>query len=276
MADTGLSYPPDSPYYNCSGFLNSLTQDQAAALRALQTHIISASLNLSDVAFNSLHPSLVLLRYLRANAFDVARAAEHIERNVQWRRDMNVHKICQMQPHEILGCDMKDFTSLFPHWHCGYDKHRRPVLYKQYGGFECTELLKLTTVDAISKYHVWEQEACMRLCMLQSLKSGYLVETITAVIDVAGMHMRQVDANFMAIVKSIANIDQAQYPETLGRFYIINTPYVFPVVWRMVKAFLDPVVASKIHIISRRAEWEPALLEFIGAENLSQTYGGTA
>lgn len=276
MNETGLSYSPDSPYHGTEGFLGCLSESQSSALQALQTHIISKSINLGDVAFNSLHPSLVLLRYLRANSFDVSKAADHIERNIVWRREHVVDKLCATQPHEILGCSMKDFTALFPHWHCGYDKQRRPVLYKQYGGFECTTLLEMTSVEAISQYHVWEQEACMRLCMLQSLKSGYLVETVTAVIDVAGMSLRQVDSNFMAIVKAIANIDQAQYPETLGRFFIINTPYVFPMVWKMVRTFLDPVVASKIHIIAKRSDWEPALLDFIGADNLSQTYGGTA
>lgn len=276
MAEAGLAYSPDSPYREQSGFLNALSENQTAALHELQTHMINASVNLADVAFNYLHPSLVLLRYLRANAFDVARAAEHITRNIEWRREHSVGKLCTMQPEEILKCDMPRFAALFPHWHCGYDRQRRPVLYKQYGGFECTELLKMTTIEAVAQYHIWEQEACMRLCMLQSLRSGYLVETLTAVIDVAGMQLRQVDSSFMAIVKAIANIDQAQYPETLGRFYIINTPYIFPMVWKMVKTFLDPVVASKIHIISKRSDWEPALLDYIGAENLSATYGGTA
>jgi hypothetical protein len=276
MGDSTLAYAPDSPYHGSSGFLNCLSEEQAAALQGLQTHMISHSLNPADLAYNSLHPSLVLLRHLRANGFDVAKAAEAVERSIEWRAATDVRRLCGQQPQHILGCEMKAFTALFPHWHSGYDKQRRPVLYKQYGGFDCPELLQLTSVERIAQYHVWEQEACMRLCMLQSLKSGYLVETITAVIDVGGMHMGQVNSSFMAIVKVISEIDQKQYPETLGRFFIINTPYVFPMVWRMVKAFLDPVVASKIHIISKRSEWQPALLDYIGAENLSSTYGGTA
>jgi hypothetical protein len=203
-----LHYAPDSPYAQASGFLNSLSHEQQEALEELQRFIINNSLNMSDIAYNFLHPSLVLLRYLRANQFDCARAQDHILRNIEWRREMTVSELCAMTPDAILGCEMKEFTTLFPHWHCGYDKQRRPVLYKQYGGFECSKLMQMTSLDAVTRYHVWEQEACLRLCLMQSLKSGYIVETMSAVIDVAGMQLRQVDSNFLSIVKAIAAVDQ--------------------------------------------------------------------
>ena len=50
----------------------------------------------------------------------------------------------QHTPEQLLGCAMDSVTSVFPHWHSGYDKTGRPVLYKQYGKFEATLLKKLT------------------------------------------------------------------------------------------------------------------------------------
>jgi hypothetical protein len=62
-------------------------------------------------------------------------------------------------PEELLGIDrLSDLTSVFPHWHSGFDKYGRPVLYKQYGLFETSTLLKMTSIDAIMNYHIWEQE----------------------------------------------------------------------------------------------------------------------
>jgi hypothetical protein len=55
------------------------------------------------------------------------------------------------------------------------------------------------------------------------------------VIDVKDMKLSQVTSDFLTLVKLLAQIDQQQYPETLGKFFIINTPSVFPFVWRMVK-----------------------------------------
>jgi hypothetical protein len=40
--------------------------------------------------------------------------------------------------------------------------------------------------------------------------------------------------------------NQANYPETLHRFYIINTPWVFQGIYKIAEKFLDPVVKSKV------------------------------
>ncbi len=110
--------------------------------------------------------------------------------------------------------------------------------------------------------------------MDQSKKHGLIVETMTAVIDVKDMKLSLVTRDFLSLVKRIAQIDQQQYPETLGKIFIINTPSAFPYVWRVVKPFLDPAVAAKIFILSSRNDWYPVFLDQIGEENLPINYGG--
>jgi hypothetical protein len=51
---------------------------------------------------------------------------------------------------------------------------------------------------------------------------------------------------------------------------------MFPFVWRMVRPWLDPVVARKIHILGSYDEWQPCLVSQIGVPNLPACYGGTA
>lgn len=115
----------------------------------------------------------------------------------------------------------------------------------------------------------------MELCMGQTMKRGQIIETMTVVIDINGMRMGQVTSNFIAVLKDLANVDSQQYPETLGRLFIINTPSAFSFVWRMFKPFLDPNVAAKISIHASRKDWEPVLDNFIGKANLPATYGGS-
>ena len=64
------------------------------------------------------------------------------------------------------------------------------------------------------------------------------METITGVIDVKDMKLSQITNDFLTLTKLLAEIDQKQYPETLGRIFIINVPSVFPFVWRMVRPWL--------------------------------------
>ncbi len=82
---------------------------------------------------------------------------------------------------------------------------------------------------------MWEQEACGRLCEKQSKKLRNTIETISGLIDVKDMQLSQITRDFLNLTKMLAEIDQKQYPETLGRMFIINVPSVFPFVWRMVK-----------------------------------------
>jgi len=60
---------------------------------------------------------------------------------------MGVKSLMDKSPEDILEIvDMSEITKYFPHWHSGYDKLGRPVIYKQYGGFEISKLLKVTTM----------------------------------------------------------------------------------------------------------------------------------
>lgn len=270
-----LSYHPDSPYYGQEGYFGHLTQSQSTDLAEIEQWMIDESLDVSDLCLNYLHSKLVILRYLRANKFSTAKVKEHILRNIEWRADMKVKDLINMHPSEILGCDIQDIMNLFPHWQRKFDKHGRPILYKHYGsGFDATRIKEMSSMEALAKYHIWEQEACMRLCYEQSLETGYIVETVSAVVDVGGLQLSQLSRDLLAVIKIVAEIDQSQYPETMGQTFVVNTSSVFPVVWRMVKPWLDPVVAGKIHLLGRPEEWTPILDEYMDLQNVSVTYGG--
>ena len=60
----------------------------------------------------------------------------------------------------------------------------------------------------------------------------------------------------------------------LGDLFVINAPWVFPVIWNIVKGWIDPVTRSKIHII--KGDPSARLLESISAENLPAEMGGSA
>ena len=276
MSDNShLTYHPDSPYFGKEGYIHSLTEQQSDDLAELQRWIAEEGIDMTDLCLNYLSPQLVLLRYLRANKFSIAKVKDHILRNIEWRAEMNVKELVNMHPSKILGCDISGIMTLFPHFQRGFDKFGRPILYKHYSStFDATRIKSMSSMDALAKYHVWEQEACMRLCYEQSLKTGYIVETVTGIVDVAGLQLSQLSRDLLAVIKLVAEIDQSQYPETMGQTFVLNTSPVFPVVWNMVKPWLDPVVAGKIHLTGRPEQWMPLLDEYIDMRHLSSTYGG--
>lgn len=104
----------------------------------------------------------------------------------------------------------------------------------------CTMYVRLKNCKYLTNSMVvWEQEACGRLCERQSKNLQNTIETISGLIDVKDMQLSQITRDFLNLTKMLAEVDQKQYPETLGRMFIINVPSVFPFVWRMVKVMLS-------------------------------------
>ena len=59
----------------------------------------------------------------------------------------------------------------------------------------------------------------------------------------------------------------------MGKFYIINAPYLFSTVWALIKPWLDEVTVSKIKILG--SGYKAELLAQIPAENLPRDFDGS-
>ena len=257
-------------------YWHNLDSHGSETLSAIQSWIQADNIEISLLNSHDLHTDLLILRYLRANQFDLVKTKSHIVRSINWRKEMNVQRIVLQQPDEILGFHVEELTKVFPHWQSGYDKTGRPVLYKQYGQFDAGKIKKMAggTFDRIIRYHIWQQEAIAQLCLEQSKKLHAIVETVSIVIDIKDMRLTQVNSDFITLTSILADIDGKQYPETLGRIFVINSSTSFSIAWHMVKPWVVPATSSKMKILGGPDEYIPVLYNFIGEENLPSNYGG--
>lgn len=175
-----------------------------------------------------------------------------------------------------MGCDLLQVYQFFPTWIQGVDKQLRPVSYRKFGKFEIWNVLKLTTMQKLIRFHAWETEMALHRMYRMSGKHGYNIETFVLVIDAAGWGLRLATSDAYAFIKGMATTDSNHYPERLGTMIIINAPTMLSVAWRVVQTFLDPVTTQKVRILSSRSDWEPALREHIEADQIPAQYGGTA
>lgn len=74
----------------------------------------------------------------------------------------------------------------------------------------------------------------------------------------------------MNALKIMAGGLQDNYPECLGTVYVFNAPWIINGIWSMIKAWLDPVVASKVQFLSKVEQ----LAEFIDISNIPSYMGG--
>ena len=57
------------------------------------------------------------------------------------------------------------------------------------------------------------------------------------------------------------------YPETLFRHFFINAPMIFVAIFKVIKSWLDPNVAAKMHVLG--ADYAKTLLQFIDADQVT-------
>jgi CRAL/TRIO domain len=72
-------------------------------------------------------------------------------------------------------------------------------------------------------------------------------------------------------VKFMIRCFEANYPESLGSVLVHRAPWVFQGIWKVIKGWLDPVVASKIHFTNSGAD----LAAFLPEGEILKELGGT-
>lgn len=86
-------YPPNTAGSNNEGYFHRLNSDQKESLRSVQRWVEDKKIDMMLLSRHTLHPTLTMLRYLRANAFDSELAIAHMATNIAWRAEMNVDEL---------------------------------------------------------------------------------------------------------------------------------------------------------------------------------------
>lgn len=71
-------------------------------------------------------------------------------------------------------------------------------------------------------------------------------------------------------VKFMIKCFEANYPESLGCVLVYKAPWIFQGIWKIIKGWLDPVVASKVHFCSDEKE----LATYINKDSIMSELGG--
>ena len=104
MAEIDLVfYPPGTAGSINEGYYHHLNDDQKEALLSVQEWVVKQKIDMARLSCYSLHPTLVLLRYLRANGFDSAAAIAHMKSNIDWRIENKVDELVSYQYISLFG-----------------------------------------------------------------------------------------------------------------------------------------------------------------------------
>jgi hypothetical protein len=210
----------------------------------------------------------MLLRFLRARKFDIIKAKEMLIDCEKWRIEFGVDDI-------VENFDFKErevVNRYYPQYYHKTDKDGRPIYIQRLGQLDIKALYAATTTERQLQRLVLEYEKSLTERLPASSRAvGHPIETYCTILDLGGVSL----SNFYRVrdyVSAASSIGQNRYPETMGKFYIINAPWAFSAVWAIVRPWLDEVTVAKIEILG--GGYKDALLLQIPKENLPKEFGG--
>lgn len=210
-----------------------------------------------------------LVRFLRARSFDVPKAKAMYEAMLEWRKEVGADTIMKT----FQFPERKAVKALYPHFHHKTDKLGRPVYIERLGHLQLEEILKVTTMDRMLLYHIKEWEILINWKFAAcSKKSGRTISQSLTILDLKGVTMKTMNKQVRLFIQKITKIDQDNYPEYLGKMFIVNAPTTFKAVWAMIKPWLDKRTQKKIEV--HGSNFTAKLLELIDIENLPEYLGG--
>ncbi|KAG9229849.1 phosphatidylinositol transfer protein CSR1 [Amylocarpus encephaloides] len=217
------------------------------------------------------HPDALLLRFLRARKWDVGKALVMMISTMKWRaKDVHVDDdvmkngelelVADSQGDDAakrkLGEDFLAQMRMGKSFFHGLDREGRPVcivrarLHRQ--GEQSEESLERYTVFTIETGR-----------MILSPPT----DTACVIFDLTGFSMANMD---YTPVKFMIKCFEANYPESLGVVLVHKAPWIFQGIWKIIRGWLDPVVAAKVNFTNNEQELEA----FIPRSNIIKELGG--
>ena len=209
-------------------------------------------------------------RYLRARKWNVPHTIKCLQETIQWRRDNHVDSILEDQS-TIHRMDL--LRRIVPNINHGYTKADRPLYIEKSGLMHVDKILNQFTAEELIQCHIYWLEFNSQLTRERSRQLGKHVESFTIIYDLHGCKLEI--RKTLHLVKQFLYIDDNYYPERLGQMLVVNPPAVFPVLWNLVKHWLDPVTKAKVTVIKKGPETSTTLLQHIDSDQLPQEYGGS-
>lgn len=252
-----------------SGYLEGLSKEQSAALDDfLKSFKLPAREN---VDANELKG---YLQFLRARKFNVKKSADMYKKSMDWRKEMHVDTILGQPDQPEKKSDKEEiWRRLLPHAYSGFDHDGRPVYIEKIGVGHFPTITSVLSLQDLEQLHIRQMERLMKMCKESTAKTGKYVETMTCIFDLKGLNMSH--RHGLKFIQMCAKIDQDNYPERMGKLYVINAPRVFPFFWKICSRWVDEKTRNKINVLSNKKR-DKVLRSEIPAHFLPKEYGGTA
>jgi hypothetical protein len=228
---------PQDDWENIAYFARywDLDFSQGSALTELRDKI-------QDVDHNYNRPNVVI-RYLRTQKFNVAKAEKMFRDSIAWREQHGVDTMVhEYKPPEEL---LEKYPGAIL---AGRDKDGDPVFMSRMGVTDISGMLKKYGHADMLRYEIYKRESALRGTWLKEWQeeSRRPIRQLLVIEDLDGLSRKIISSKVAALYGDAMHLDQNNYPDSAKKIIIIRTPAIFRAVWALVKRFFPDFMQQKM------------------------------
>ncbi len=216
---------------------------------------------------------LMLVQFVRGYSYEkewVPKVHEMIVKALDWRDANQIDTICQRKLEK-----REEFKKTWITMVTGEDPKGRLITVDRLGKIEPSSLLANFTVEELQLHHAQNQEFICKMKKRANAKHGRRMYKTVSILCLDGIGMGHASGKFTGPARSVTDIDQWFYPESLHKMYVVNVPWVFKAIWAIVRPWLHPITQSKIQVCGSSFVDELAA-DGITKAMLPECFGGTS
>ena len=256
-----MSTPPDSPSSKRLGRSSSNIALPSAV--SIEAAICTLRSEIPEVAENpQRYSDEYILRFLKGKKFRIEDAKPFLQKHAQWVKEMDIPKLMRGSYPE-----QAKVKKIYQSGYHGVDRQNRPIYIERVGNLKVHEITEVASSERLIQIFVREYEKTL----WDRLPASGATQTIT-ILDISGVGFNSLRKEVRSFLGSIIGISSQNYPELLGRMYIVNAPYVFQGIWSVIKPWIDPNTRKKIFILGKN--FHDTLAEDLDVDQLPVFLGG--
>lgn len=251
----------------CDGTLGNCNDKQLATQEEFRNHVDNV-MKINDTCYDD----WFLLRFCRARKFKLKDVITMFENYIQWINKEEVYSKIAID----FSCFDEIRKTIFQHGYYGITKEGRPLYIERYNKLDVSYILKNFSEKKLVDYYINSYQLLLHCIFPEcSRVAGKMIDKTCTILDIKGFNVSKVmGGDTQKFQKLSSQIAQDYYPELLGKLFIINTNWLFSVLWGIAKVWIDKKTKKKIKIIG--GSYKKDLLADIDEDQLPEWLGGTA
>lgn len=127
--------------------------------------------------------------------------------------------------------------------YCNTDKEGRPIYIERVSKLKADIIFQNYTDQQLIDYYIQSYERQLNIIFPECSKAkGHLVDKTVTILDLKDVSVwKLLTGQVKHFINLSIGITQDNYPETLGKMFIINSGMLFSGVWALFKHTMDPI-----------------------------------